>query len=342
MKKLVSFRKFSRASVALMAWCILSLPAGADIVSQARIDYVTLEGKAVPAANQIEGDLIKTFSAPALLLYRCPVKPASGTILLCPGGGYGVLEMKKEGENTAHLLNQQGFDEALLEYHASSGPATRELALADTLAAFRLIKSQAPALGLHNERLGIMGYSAGGHLAARTVQNLAANEQPDDLILAYPAYLQEAIPGTVIPDVAPPLNPGRLFILISSNDNADWVKGSQEYAKTWIGFGGVTASQLLPDGGHGFGMGADSTASIQHWPDLLNTSERGFLIPLLDLTACSISASAGIGPRTSFGGWTTGNSTVFIRGWWWFTLAPITPAPPTMPARTPPPRLWRG
>jgi lysophospholipase L1-like esterase/predicted esterase len=254
-----------------MALTALSLLAHADTSSLTKVDCVSLEGKPIPAANQIEEDCVRTFSGPALLLFRSPVKPAQGTILLFPGGGYSALEMKKEGENTAHFLNQQGFDVALLEYHIASGPQTRDLALADALAAFRLLKSQAPALGLHNGRCGIMGYSAGGHLAARTVQNLAANEQPDDLILADPAYLQEVIPGTVIPALNPPLNPGRLFVVMSSNDNSDWLKSCQEYAKTWKGFGGEATFHLLPDGGHGFGMEADSASSLQHWPDLLKT-----------------------------------------------------------------------
>jgi acetyl esterase/lipase len=225
----------------------------------------------IPAGNQIEGDRIKTFSKPVLLLFRSQVKPVQGTILLFPGGGYSILEMQKEGENTARFLNQQGFDVALLEYHVASGPQTRELALADALAAFRLLKSKAADLELHDGRFGIMGYSAGGHLAARTVQNLGANEQPDDLILVYPAYLNETKNGTDTPAVQPPQKPGRLFVTIASNDNAGWIKGSEEYARRWKASGGTVDFHLLPTGGHGFGMEADSAKSVGHWTDLLQS-----------------------------------------------------------------------
>lgn len=253
----------------LVALACLPLLARADSASLAKVECVTLEGKSVPSGNTVEGDRIKIFSAPALLLFRSEIKPAKGTVLLLPGGGYSILEMQKEGGNTARFLNQKGFDVALLEYHIASGPQTRDLALGDALAAFRLLKTKAAALGLQGNRLGLMGYSAGGHLAARTAQNLAANEQPDDLILVYPAYLGEAIPGTVISSVKPPLNPGRLFVAIAANDNANWVKSSSEYTKKWKGYGGTVTFNLLPAGGHGFGMEATSTASAQRWPDLL-------------------------------------------------------------------------
>ena len=85
----------------------------------------------------------------------------------------------------------QGFDVAILEYTIAAGPATRDRALADALAAWRLIKAQVPTLGLHGGRFGVMGYSAGGHLGARLTSYLAESEQPDDLMLIYPAYLND-------------------------------------------------------------------------------------------------------------------------------------------------------
>ena len=253
----------------MLALTVLPFLARADALSLASIECVSLEGKGIPAGNQIDGDRVKTFSGPALLLFRSPVKSSLGTILLFPGGGYNILEMQKEGENTARFLNQLGFDVALLEYHVASGSKTRDLALADAMTAFRLLKNNASALKLHAGRFGIMGYSAGGHLAARTVQNLAANEQPDDLILVYPAYLNEGAPGIDIPDIKPPQKSGRLLVVISSNDNPDWVKSSQAYAESWKALGGAVTLHFLPDGGHGFGMEADSSASAQHWADLL-------------------------------------------------------------------------
>ncbi len=238
-------------------------------VSLANADCVSLDGKPVLAGNQVDGNLVKVFTAPVLLLFRSPVKLVRGTVLLFPGGAYSILEMQKEGENTVRFLNQQGFDVALLEYHIASGLRTRELALADALTAFRLLKANARALGIRDGSWGIMGYSAGGHLAARTVQNLATNEQPDNLILVYPAYLEETLSESVASRVEPPLSPNRLFVLASSNDNSQWVGSSQQYSEKWRKHGGLAHFHLLADAGHGFGMEAECAASTQQWPELL-------------------------------------------------------------------------
>lgn len=232
-------------------------------------EYVTLEGNPSTVAHVIDVNLIRVFQRPVIRLYRSQAQTHRGTILLCPGGGYEILEMKGEGENTAAFLGAQGFDVAVLEYHISSGPQTRDLALADAIQTFRLVKSG--KLGLHNERLGIMGYSAGAHLAARTTQNLGDDEKPDDLILIYPAYLHETFPGTVIPAVMPPRHPGRLFTLIAANDNPDWVNSCREFFKMWKGFDGDATLHILPDGGHGYGIAKNSADSLHHWPDLLKT-----------------------------------------------------------------------
>jgi acetyl esterase/lipase len=249
----------------------------------AQADYVSLEGKSLTAGNPIENNpdarLILHFKDPLLWLFRSKAQAVRGTVLVCPGGGYTVLDMRGEGENTARTLNEAGFDAAVLEYHIASGSEERELALTDALKAFRLLKSNGPSLRLHTARLDLMGYSAGGHLAARTTEKLGAAEQPDGLILIYPAYLNETMPGTTVPAVAPPLRPGRLFALIGANDDADWVKSCEAYAQAWKSAGGEAAFHLLPDGGHGFGMAARSIDSNQHWPDLL----KSFLLAKPDM-----------------------------------------------------------
>lgn len=237
-------------------------------------DYLSLEGEPVAPVNFPEAGLIKDFHAPRLQLFRSASAAPQGTVLLFPGGGYNVLEMTREGANTARFLNTLGFDVAVLEYHVAPGPQLlgsqgRELALKNALQAFRLLKSSAAALGVHSGRLALMGYSAGGHLAARVAQHLGLDEQPDDVILAYPAFLQETLPGKVAPAIMPPKTPGRLFALIASNDNADWVQSCQQYVKTWKGYDGATTFHLLPEAGHGFGIESTVAESAQQWPCLL-------------------------------------------------------------------------
>ena len=228
-------------------------------------NFVSLTGQTLTEGNPVNADgRIHRVATPVLRLMRAPGAAVKGTILLFPGGGYGRLAIGHEGVETARYLNTAGFDVAILEYRINAGETTRDRALDDALTAVRLLRSRQRELGVHVQRLGIMGYSAGAHLAARTAQYLPAAEQPDDLILIYPAYLEEANHA-----VKPPAKPARLFALIAANDNAGWVTGCKEYEKAWTEQGGRATFHLLPGGGHGFGMAANLTGAASQWPELL-------------------------------------------------------------------------
>jgi lysophospholipase L1-like esterase len=243
--------------------------AGKDASAQPA--YITLDGQPRTHGNAIGPDtFIHRAETPLLHLMPANSPSPKGTVLLFPGGGYSILAVGHEGTGTAGFLNAQGFDVAILEYTIAAGPATRDRALADALAAWRLLKAKAATLGLHGGRFGVMGYSAGGHLAARLTSYLAAKEQPDDVILVYPAYLEETISGTRVCAVRPPPAPtGRLFALIAANDNAPWVSSCREYAAVWKATGGEARLEILADGGHGFGIKTDLPGAAQKWPELL-------------------------------------------------------------------------
>jgi acetyl esterase/lipase len=244
------------------AMTLLASPAHA-----APEEFRTLTGAPATAGNTVGADgHIRAVTTPLLHLFRTQAAAPKGTVLLFPGGAYYLLAAVNEGSSTARFLNAQGYDTALLEYPVSAGPNTREFALAAALKAYRLIQAKPAALGLHAGRLGIMGYSAGGHLAARTAQSLKPAEQPTDLILIYPAYLNETELGSPTPKVGPPAaKPGRLFVLIAANDNADWVKSSRTFADAWTAAKGKAEYQLLPDGGHGFGTADNHTGASKDW-----------------------------------------------------------------------------
>ena len=164
--------------------------------TETRPAFITLEGQTQAHGNPIGPDtFIHRVESPVLHLLPTAEPSPKGTVLLFPGGGYSILAVGHEGTATASLLNAQGFDVAILEYTIAAGPATRDRALDNALTAWRLIKAKAATLGLHGGRFGVMGYSAGGHLAARLTSYLAASEQPDDVMLIYPAYLEWRQPG---------------------------------------------------------------------------------------------------------------------------------------------------
>lgn len=236
-----------RSFIQLLVSIVLLFLFANTSVGQSR--YISLEGNILSKGNPVKADgNIYKFNSPVLHLMRTQSKSPKGTILLLPGGGYEILKMKNEGENVAQFLNSESFDVAILEYHVSKELKTRDMALSDALKAFRLLNKSQKTFGLKGDRLAIMGVSSGGHLAARTVQNLGENEQPSDLILISPMYLNETISGTVIPEVMPPLQPSsRLFCTFSAGDKKEWIYSGEEYSKIWKGYDGQASFSLLPD-----------------------------------------------------------------------------------------------
>lgn len=214
-----------------------------------------LDGGRLEAANVVDqGGRIRVVATPALSVFPTSRANPRGTILVLPGGGYRHLAVVKEGTATAAFLNTHGYDAAVLEYRVNAGRETRDLALADALQAWRLIRTDAKRLGLRGSKHGILGYSAGGHLAARTAATLEPTERPDLLALIYPAYLGDD-PKVVVPE-----NPsGRLFISFAADDRQSWIDSARAYAGGWPG----AEFHLFPDGGHGFGLNGMENPAVQ-------------------------------------------------------------------------------
>ena len=135
---------------------------------------------------------------PTLTVHRPPSDRATGTgVVICPGGGYTALAMEKEGHDIARWFNSLGITAFVLRYRL--GPRYHHPAqIRDAQRALRYVRAEAEAYGIAPDRLGIMGFSAGGHLAATTGtlfdRSFGAPQdslrtysaRPDLLILAYP------------------------------------------------------------------------------------------------------------------------------------------------------------
>lgn len=133
---------------------------------------------------------------PSLTIYL-PEKPTGTGVVVCPGGGYGHLAMDHEGKQIAEWLNARGVAAFVLQYRL--GPRYHHPApLQDAQRAIRWVRSQAADLGVAKDRIGIWGFSAGGHLASTTGTHFdagrpdsldpieRAGSRPDFMILAYP------------------------------------------------------------------------------------------------------------------------------------------------------------
>jgi acetyl esterase/lipase len=172
--------------------------------------------------------LITDVSKPTLTIYRPGKDLDTGTaVIICPGGGYWDLYWQLEGEEVAAWLNSIGVTGIILKYRVprrpdepKGEPARRPLQ--DAQRAVRLVRGKASEWGIHPGRIGIVGFSAGGHLAIATATGFEKRAyeprddwdriscRPDFAIAVYPGYLKlkdtdELSPGLRIPTGTPPV-----------------------------------------------------------------------------------------------------------------------------------------
>ena len=140
---------------------------------------------------------------PTLTIYRAGRGPTGTGVVVAPGGGYGALAMDHEGRQVAAYFNAMGVAAFVLKYRL--GPKYRHpVELGDAQRALRLVRTRAQEFGVNAARIGLMGFSAGGHLAATAGTRFdagnpsaadpidRASSRPDFLILGYPVVTFEA------------------------------------------------------------------------------------------------------------------------------------------------------
>ncbi|MEI7732805.1 MAG: alpha/beta hydrolase [Verrucomicrobiota bacterium] len=144
----------------------------------------------------------RNVTQPTLAVYPAPAERATGAaVVICPGGGYGGLAIDKEGHDVARWLNSNGIAGVVLKYRMPRAELSRNgkpWPLLDAARAVRLARAHASEWGLDPQRVGIMGFSAGGHLAATLGTHWESakptatdaldkfSSRPDFLILVYP------------------------------------------------------------------------------------------------------------------------------------------------------------
>jgi acetyl esterase/lipase len=219
-------------------------------------------------------------SKPSLTIYRPQNQPAPGpAVLVCPGGGYHILAMDLEGTEVCEWLNGIGVTGVLLKYRVPrrSGLEKHDAALQDAQRALGLLRQRGAEFGIASNRLGILGFSAGAHLAAAASNNYrertytaidAADSfscRPDFTLLIYPAYLTvKEQNDRVAPELALSTNTPPTFMVIAQDDPVR-MENALYYA---LGLRNVSVPvelHLYPSGGHGYGL-RPSNQTVTTWP----------------------------------------------------------------------------
>ncbi|WP_449465284.1 alpha/beta hydrolase [Stenotrophomonas humi] len=239
-------------------------------------------------------------SRPYLVVYR-PAQPNGDALLVIPGGGYQRVVLDKEGTALVPAFVEQGGTTLfVLRYRLpGEGRADREASLADAQRALRLIRHRASEWGINAHRIGAMGFSAGGHLAARLGTGFdqavypaidaidTESARPDFQLLIYPvidmigsdthAGSRERLLGVDPPpellqryamqtQVRPDTPP--TFLLHAADDEAVPVGNSLLFYQSLQKAGISSEMHLFPHGGHGFGTRGTTGLTTAAWPRL--------------------------------------------------------------------------
>jgi len=211
---------------------------------------------------------------PTIQVFKPEGKGNGAAVVICPGGGYQILAINLEGYEIAKWLNKLGFTAFVLQYRV---PKKQEGALQDVQRAIRIVRSQAKQWQLNPEKIGVMGFSAGGSLSARisTLYNRdsytkidAADEvsaKPAFTLLIYPAYLDQGPNRTLTPELAIDAGTPPMFLFATADD---------PYGNSALVMAGALRDAKVPvelhfyaHGGHGYGLRAGNSAADE-WPSL--------------------------------------------------------------------------
>jgi acetyl esterase/lipase len=219
-------------------------------------------------------------SKPTITLFRPAAdKDTGAAVIVCPGGGYSILAYDLEGSEVCDWLNSIGVTGVLLKYRVPGRGGQRHTAsLQDAQRAVGIVRSRAKDWGIDPKRIGILGFSAGGHLSATASNTFDSRTyppvddadktscRPDFTILIYPAYLTEKDDSTKLaPEIKVTKQTPPAFITMTADDPVH-VENAYAYGLALKRAGIPAELHIYPKGGHGYGLRPSENA-VSHWPD---------------------------------------------------------------------------
>jgi acetyl esterase/lipase len=210
--------------------------------------------------------LVSNVSEPSLEIFRPDSTLNNGTsVIIAPGGGLRVLSINSEGKDVAQWLNTKGITAFVLKYRlmppemndklermdsltrAKKVTSLLTLSITDGLNAMEYVRSNSRALGIDPNKIGFMGFSAGGAVTMGATFKYTIANRPDFIVPVYP--WMTVLGAYTVPADAPPM-----FVICASDDQYDLAHESVELYSAWSKNGKHAALHMYSKGGHGFGM----------------------------------------------------------------------------------------
>ena len=225
-------------------------------------------------------------SKPTITLYPAPADKASGAaVIVAPGGGYGILASKHEGTDVCTWLNEIGVTAVLLKYRVPRrmNLEKHHAPMQDAQRAVSLVRSKATEWKIDPKRIGMLGFSAGGHLTATVITSDGSvsfpkedvdkhSPIPDFGLLIYPAYLKnDKDPNTLVPEVSVDKDTPPTFVVIAHGDTR-FTEGAALFYLAMQRAKRDCEFHVYGKGGHGYGM-KDIPERVGEW----NTQASGWI-----------------------------------------------------------------
>ncbi len=234
-------------------------------------------GRATPERPVIR---LADVSKPTIAVFKpSPDIDTGAAVLVCPGGGYNILAFDLEGTEVAEWLNSIGVTGIVLKYRVPrrKDREKHDAPLQDAQRAMSLVRSKAGEWKIDPERIGILGFSAGGHLSATTSTNSDRRNyepidavdklscRPDFAVLVYPAYLVKGKSDELAPEIRVSENTPPVFFAHADNDPHSSSNSVAMYGA--LKKAGVSCElHIYASGGHGFGLRPTEHPCCT-WPD---------------------------------------------------------------------------
>lgn len=223
-------------------------------------------------------DVVTNVTRPSLMVFKPSPELKNGTaVVICPGGGFMALSITSEGTDAAKYLAAKGVTAFVLKYRlAHTGEdATQEfaalyedrtkydktikkvtpLSLADGIAAVAYVRQHASEFGISPDRVGILGFSAGGFIAAEVAMQYAPKSRPAFVAVLYGGLMNDA----PVPKDAPPM-----FIAAATDDSLGLAPASIALYQKWTTAHKTAELHMYAKGSHGFGMHQNNIPT-DHW-----------------------------------------------------------------------------